>query len=198
MKTTNSVAIPLTVFLSSLVYFPNLAWSDTFGSGANTFDIEFVAIGNPGNAADTTGTPNPVGSVGHPYRIGKFEISEQMIDKANVTGGLGITKSTRGSNKPATLVTWNEAARFVNWLNTSEGYHPAYDLAAFDRNSTVIEGGFHIPEPVNENRARHRKARYFLPSVDEWYKAAYYDPAADVYLRLSHGERQRFRRTRLQ
>ena len=24
-------------------------------------------------------------------------------------------------------------------------------------------------------------ARYFLPSVDEWYKAAYYDPTSGVY-----------------
>ena len=51
------------------------------------------------------------------YRIGKFEISEQMIDKANALGGLGITKDTRGPDFPATSVTWYEAARFVNWLN---------------------------------------------------------------------------------
>ena len=60
--------------------------ADTFGSGANTFDIEFVTIGNPGNAADTTGNPNPAGSVPYTYRMGKFEISEQMIDKANAAG----------------------------------------------------------------------------------------------------------------
>ena len=43
-------------------------------------------IGNPGNAADTTGNPNPAGSVPYTYRMGKFEISEQMIDKANAAG----------------------------------------------------------------------------------------------------------------
>jgi hypothetical protein len=31
------------------------ARADTFCSGANTFDIEFVTIGNPGNPADSSG-----------------------------------------------------------------------------------------------------------------------------------------------
>ena len=30
----------------------------TFGSGASTFNMEFVTIGNAGNAANTTGLPN--------------------------------------------------------------------------------------------------------------------------------------------
>jgi formylglycine-generating enzyme required for sulfatase activity len=32
-----------------------------------------------------------------------------------------------------------------------------------------------------ENRFRNTQATYFLPSVDEWYKAAFYDPVSDVY-----------------
>ena len=35
--------------------------TESFGSGANTFTMDFVTIGNPGNAADTTGNPNPGG-----------------------------------------------------------------------------------------------------------------------------------------
>ena len=31
------------------------------------------------------------------------------------------------------------------------------------------------------NLFRNSLAKYFLPSVDEWYKAAYYDPMAKVY-----------------
>lgn len=45
------------------------AAADMFGSGANTFDIEFVRIGNPGNAGDTTGRPNSAGSVPYTYRM---------------------------------------------------------------------------------------------------------------------------------
>jgi hypothetical protein len=163
------------------------ACADTFGSGANTFDIEFVGIGNPGNTADTTGNPNPAGSVPYSYRMGKFEISEQMIDKANALGGLGITKDTRGPDKPATSTSWNEAARFVNWLNTTSGSTPAYKFAlqrgqaGYDANAnielwTVGDAGYNP-----NNLHRNSLARYFLPSLDEWYKAAYYDPTGGVY-----------------
>jgi len=76
------------------------AHADTFGSGANSFQIDFVTIGDPGNPPDAN--PNPAGAVSYEYRIGTYEISEQMIDKANSLGGLGITKDTRGPDMPAT------------------------------------------------------------------------------------------------
>ena len=86
----------------------------TFGAGSNQFQMEFVTIGNPNNAADTSGAPNPAGAVGYTYGIGKFEVSEDMITKYNANFGtansLAITKDTRGSAKPATSVSWNEAA----------------------------------------------------------------------------------------
>ena len=54
--------------------------------------------------------------------MGVNEVSEQMIADYNIySAGPTITKDTRGANKPATGVSWNEAARFVNWLNTSQG-----------------------------------------------------------------------------
>ena len=117
----------LTLLLAVLIVpsYTDLAAADTFGSGANTFDIEFVGIGNPGNAADSTGDPNPAGSVAYAYNMGKFEVSRDMVTKANSAGGLGITLADmtalggNGVNRPATGVTWNESARFVNWLNTS-------------------------------------------------------------------------------
>ena len=151
---------------------------DAFGSGANSFSIEFVTIGNPGNPADTTGQPNPAGSVAYAYRIGKFEISEQMIDKANALGALGITKDARAPDKPATSVSWFEAARFVNWLNTSTGNTPAYKFEA--------NGDFQLWAPSDPgydagNSFRNSQAKYFLPSAHEWYKAAYYDPTSGAY-----------------
>jgi len=152
------------------------AVADTFGSGASSFDIEFVTIGNPANPPDAN--PNPAGAVPYSYRIGKYEISEQMIDKANALGGLGIAKDTRGPDFPATSVTWYEAARFVNWLNTSTGITPAYK---FDGG-----GNFQLWAPSDPgynaaNLYRNSLARYFLPSLHEWHKAAYFDPAAGVY-----------------
>ena len=37
-----------------LTVLPKPAAAVTFGSGENTFEIEFVEIGDPGNDADTT------------------------------------------------------------------------------------------------------------------------------------------------
>ena len=45
-----------------------------------------MTIGNPGNPPDAN--PNPAGSVPYSYRIGKYEISEQMIEKANAESAL--------------------------------------------------------------------------------------------------------------
>lgn len=166
------------LFALFLCAISDCARADTFGSGIDTFNIDFVTIGNPGNASDITGDPNPAGSVSYTYRMGKFEISEQMIDKANVAGGLGITKDTRGPNKPATSITWYEAAAFINWLNNSTGNAPAYK---FDANGTfqlwaANDGGY---DPAN--LYRNSSARYFLPSDNEWYKSAYFDPTTGVY-----------------
>jgi formylglycine-generating enzyme len=176
--------LPAIFAVAVVIWAGNHASADTFGSGVNSFDIEFVHIGSPGNLADTTGDPNPAGSVSYSYRIGKYEISEQMIDKANALGGLGITKDTRGPDKPATRVSWFEAAKFVNWLNLDAGYPTAYK---FDGTGT-----FQLWQPSDSgydanNLFRNSEAKYFLPSADEWYKAAFYDPIAQVYWDFPNG-----------
>jgi formylglycine-generating enzyme required for sulfatase activity len=174
-----SCAVLAALFLASAS-----ARGDVFGSGSNTFSIDFVNIGNPGNPADTTGSPNPAGSVAYTYRMGKYEISEQMIEKANAAGALGITKDTRGPDMPATSVTWFEAARFVNWLNASTGSVPAYKFVEIPGRNPTLQ--FALWEPSDAgysaaNRYRNSLSTYFLPSIDEWYKAAYYDPVTGVY-----------------
>lgn len=60
----------------------------TFGSGTNSFQMEFVTIGYPGNAADTTGAPNPAGSVSYVYGMAKYEVSIDMITKYNANFGI--------------------------------------------------------------------------------------------------------------
>jgi formylglycine-generating enzyme required for sulfatase activity len=155
------------------LFATSIAHADTFGSGDDSYEIEFVRIGNPGNPPDDD--PNPAGAVPYEYRIGKYEVSERMIDVANALGGLVITKDTRGPDKPATSITWYEAAEFVNWLNMSAGSTPAYNFNPFTGFQPWLPGnrGYDPNNPY-----RNRLARYFLPSIDEWHKAAYYDPVA--------------------
>ena len=149
---------------------------ETFGSGANAFTMDFVTIGNPNNAADTTGSPNPAGSVAYTYNLGMYEVSRDQITKANSAGSLGITlqdMTNYGGNgllKPATGISYYEAAKYVNWLNTSTGGTAAYK---FDGSGNFqlwssTDAGYNA-----NNMFRNSLAKYWLPSSNEWYKGAY-------------------------
>ncbi|MFZ4083756.1 MAG: formylglycine-generating enzyme family protein [Pirellula sp.] len=168
---------------------PSFAGTVTFGSGANAFNMEFVKIGNPGNAADTTGKPNPAGAVGYEYAIGKFEVSESMITKFNASQSLQITQSNRGPNKPATFVSWNEAARFVNWLNTQRGFAPAYKFTTTGVNDNIaLWTSLDTLDYDSSNRYRSLRAKYFLPNFNESYKAAFYNLSEQVYYDFPNGK----------
>ena len=174
--------------VASLFGVPSLANTVTFGSGANQFNIEFVPIGNPGNADDTTGSPNPAGAVAYNYSIGKFEVSEDMITKFNASQSLQITKDTRGTAKPATNVSWNEAARFVNWLNTSTNGFAAYNFTTGGVNDNIaLWTASDTLDYDALNPYRSKRATYVLPSYNEWYKAAYYNPTNSTYYNFTNG-----------
>jgi hypothetical protein len=174
--------------VAGTAYAPSFAGVVSFGSGGNTFNMEFVTIGNAGNAADTTGAPNPAGAVGYEYGIGKFEVSEDMITKFNASQLLQITKDTRGTAKPATSVSWNEAARFVNWLNTSTGGSDAYKFTTGGVNDNIaVWTAADTLDYEATNPYRSKRATYVLPSFNEWYKAAYYNPTNSTYYNFANG-----------
>lgn len=165
--------------------------ADTFPTTMGDIEIEFVTIGDPGNPddepgrlSDPIGDPNPVGAVDYTYRIGKYEISESMVDHAAAALGRPLPHVVRGPELPVTGITWNDAAWFVNWLNTSTGHAPAY--------KDTGRSGFQVWEATDPgydpaNPYRNTQAFYFLPSVDEWYKAAYYDPTSGEYYDYATG-----------
>jgi formylglycine-generating enzyme required for sulfatase activity len=152
--------------------------TESFGSGANAFSMEFVTIGNPNNVADTTGSPNPVGSVGYVYNLGMYEVSRDQIDKANSAGSLGITMSDmsgygsyggNGANRPGTGISWYEAATYVNWLNTSTGGTAAYKFSGSTFQLwSAGDAGYNA-----NNMFRNSLAKYVIASSNEWYKGAY-------------------------
>jgi sulfatase modifying factor 1 len=183
--------VALALMVAGTAYAPSFAAVVSFGSGGNTFNMEFVTIGNAGNAADTTGKPNPAGAVGYEYGIGKFEVSVDMITKYNANFGtsnsLVITQDARDAAKPATNISWNEAARFVNWLNTSTGGVAAYKFTTLGVNDNIAlwtsgDAGYDV-----NNKYRNSLAKYVLPSFNEWYKAAYYNPTNSTYYDFPNG-----------
>ena len=145
--------------------------------------MDFVDI-SAGAIADDTG----YGAVANDYRMGVNEVSRAMIDSYNALSvGPALSMSDmaslggNGANRPATGINWNEAARFANWMNTSNGYAAAYKFTTGGANDnltlwTVGDVGYDSGNPF-----RNRFAVYFLPSENEWYRAAYFDPDSAVY-----------------
>ena len=174
-------------FFSLVVCHLSTARADFFGSHANQFAIEFVPIGDVDNPDYTLARGGILsGKVEYAYRMGKYEISRDMIAKANNEGSLGITMDsmsfvTNGprDDMPATGITWFEAAMFVNWLNTSQGHQAAYNFDA--GGNFQLWSSAEAWQKGGENLFRHRHAYYFLPSMDEWSKAGHYNPSSGTY-----------------
>ena len=153
------------------------AHADVFGNWLNRFTLEFVTIGNAGNADDAGAGggsySTPYGGVSYGYRMGTYEISQDAITKATNLGMTNVRAGVGGGSKPAAGTTWFEAAVFVNFLNTSTGHQAAYQLDLGNTTLTVWSSG-QAWQAGGENLYRHKDAYYFLPSEDEWYKAAYH------------------------
>ena len=168
-----------TVLAGVLALIEVSAKADIFGSGGNAFTIDFVNVVNAGNADDAAfddtapDYSSPYGGVPYNYRMGTYEISQDAITKATAGGLLNVTSGAWIGSQPATNVSWYEAAAFVNWLNTSTGHPVAYNLDAGATTLTLWSNA-QAWQAGGENLYRHKDAYYFLPSEDEWYKAAYH------------------------
>ena len=154
------------------------ARADTFGSGTNMFSMNSVEISNPGNGDDLGGGGGtysaPYGGVDYIYRIGVTEVPQDWITKATRLGLTNVTAGAWPGSQPAANMTWHEAAAFVNWLNTSSGHHAAYDLTYTNSWSMRLWSKAEAWQSGGENLYRHKDAHYFLPSEDEFYKAAFH------------------------
>ncbi len=188
MKSKESLSFCFAIFFSLAMSHIAMAQIYMFGSGSNQFSMDFAPIGNPNNPDDMTSEPVAAGGVGYNYIIGRYEVSEDMINKFNASQSLQITQDNRGANKPATNVSWNESARFVNWLNTSLGFQPAYNFT-----TSGVSDNISLWNPSDawqlggQNLFRHKDTHFWLPSLDEWYKAAYYDPSLNIYFDYTTG-----------
>jgi formylglycine-generating enzyme required for sulfatase activity len=180
-----------------------LAAFAAFSPDAQAVTIAWSPVGNPGNANDATG----YGAVGYTYNIGTYDVTNsqyvEFLNAKDPTGAnpLGLYSNNMSNgpydgidynsgaangkkysaipgdgNHPVNFVTWYSAIRFANWLNNGQGNGDtetgAYTLGPLGT------GGV----PINGNAiTRNAGAKVFLPSENEWYKAAYYNPATSSY-----------------
>jgi formylglycine-generating enzyme required for sulfatase activity len=172
---------------AALILAADAARADTFGSGDSQFTIDFVSISAATNP--TSGIPAGNGftfsGVASNYRMGRYEISNDQWNKFTTSVGVPLSSFGSGSyftgtNGPTDNVSWFDAAQFVNWLNTSTGHQPAYKFTGTQGTGdyrfavwTATDSGYDANNPY-----RNKYAYYFLPTENEWVKAAYWNGSA--------------------
>ncbi len=191
-------------WLVPLVVLGALAFPRT----APAVEIAWVTILGTGtaNACDFQPDPTPpacFGAVAETYRIGQFEVTNaQYAEFLNavaasdplelwdsfmavdpIAGGI-VRSGSPGSfsyavkpgfeEKPVVVISWFSALRFANWLHNGQGSGDT------ESGAYTLLGG--TPVPSNEATvSRNPGARVFLPTEDQWYKAAYYDAERQIY-----------------
>ena len=129
-----------------------------------TISMDFVTVGNAGNTADATS----YGGVDYNYRIGKYEVTENQWDAVSGASTTDLLDDPGywSGDQPVAEISWHESAMFCNWLTSGNVAQGAYAIngsgvvTAIDRADAVSTYG----------------TVYVIPTEDEWYKAAYYDP----------------------
>jgi len=186
MKTSIAVAIGLAVMVCISLVLP-----------ASAVSIDWITVGNAGNANDSNG----FGGVAYNYKIARSETTiaqyaeflnavaatdtyalynSSMTYDANIAGIQRIgtdgnySYTVIGSgNRPITFVSWFDAARFTNWLHNGQPTGAQNALTTEDGAYTLLGATSGI---FNKNVG----ATVWIPSENEWYKAAYYDPTKNA------------------
>ncbi len=157
-------------------------------SNTDSFSL-FVSVGNAGNSADATG----YGNVASQFKIQTYPVtnneyveflnaiaqdgasSKNLYDSnmgSDSRGGIvrsgsfpnyTYTSKTNMGNKPVNFVNWFDAVRYINWLSNG-------------RTSTVssTETGVYTLSGSTKVAANNYNS-YWLPTENQWYKAAYYN-----------------------
>ena len=177
-------------------------WTATVPAGAVTIDM--VTVGNPGNANDPA-TGSVYGRVDYSYQIGKYDVTiaqyTAFLNAADPTGtnpngiykgpmgtdrnnagisfdagalsGLkyaaigpfGITNGQSAGNRPIAYVSWYDAARFANWMTNGQG------------SGSTETGAYNFANaPAGMAPAKTPGAAFYIPTENEFYKAAYFSP----------------------
>ena len=155
--------------------------------------IDWVTVGDAGNAADTA--PAGYGAVSTAFQIMKYEwTNQQYVDFLNSvatvsdpyalyqpvgqggdarcgvirSGALGsytyAVKANMG-DKPVNAVSSFDAARVCNWLQNGATGTSSTETGDYTLVGGQTSGTFPLPNPG---------AIYTLPTENQWYKAAYY------------------------
>lgn len=147
----------------------------------------------------------PVGDVNYVYRIAKMEVTTaQWLEFANATAAMNepyrigqgpvgayhiagtlpnghftfaLSNVPNAGLAPVQGITWRNAARYCNWLHNNKGNTlAALETGAYDT-STFGQALDSNGIPYFTDALTHLPgAKFWIPTVNEWIKAAHYDP----------------------
>jgi formylglycine-generating enzyme required for sulfatase activity len=166
-------------------------------SASASVTMDWVTVGNPGNAADTT----TYGAVSYAYQIGKYEVTNAQygafLNAAAKTDSYGLYNSSMSSygitqsgsagsytysvttalaNRPVVYVSWFDAARMANWMMNGQG------------SGSTETGAYTLNGATSGIFLATAGAQVYIPTEDEWYKAAYYNGATSTYSLYPNGQ----------
>ena len=162
------------------------------GSIASASPIQWVTVDDTGNAADTL--PAGFGAVAISFQIAKYEFTNQQYTDflnsvaatdtyslynpfmgSDARGGIEQSSGSSGSysysvktnmgNKPVNYVSWFDAARVSNWYQNGATSSSSTETGAY----TLVSG-----QTTGTAPAVNSGATFYVPTEDQWYKAAYY------------------------
>jgi formylglycine-generating enzyme required for sulfatase activity len=136
---------------------------------------QYTAFLNAVAATDTYGLYNS--SMADPYTDYTWGCNIQRTDT-----GSAYTYSVAAdwANRPVNYVSWGDAARFANWLTNGQP-RGAQDQGTTEDGSYYLNGatdGHALGAVVR--KSPEDGGRYYIPTEDEWYKAAYHKNDGDT------------------
>jgi formylglycine-generating enzyme required for sulfatase activity len=176
-------------------------------SASASVTIDWVTVGNAGNAADTADGDSSTtgvqryGAVAYAYQIGKYEVTNAQygaflnakgasnsgaiynssmsstgITQTGSSGNFSYSVTSALANRPVVYVSWFDAARFANWMMNGQG------------NASMETGAYTLNGATSGIITANIGAQVYIPSEDEWYKAAYYSAANTSYSLYPNGQ----------
>jgi sulfatase modifying factor 1 len=187
-----------------------IAFALFFPITAAAIIIDTVPVGNPGNSPRVEGgaTGGIFGSVSTAYRIATTEVTNAQyvtfLNSVAASDPFGLYNTNMGflsrggivrsgasgsftysvksdvpdggpnntnytyADKPVVFTSWYDAARFANWVNNGATAGASTETGAY-----TMANGVSV--------SRSAGATWFLPTENQWYKAAYFDGNGSVY-----------------
>ena len=158
-------------------------------------DLDFVYIANAGNVADTQimdDDTSGYGAVSNNYYIGKYEVTNSQwnafVSEVGAPIGTGYWANAYDEEaslytsdlQPANKVSWFETLQFCNYLTTGDKSQGVYIFNGNNTNPGEFMG-------INDSLKTGLTPAYWLPTEDEWYKAAYFKPDGSGYSLYANG-----------